>query len=343
MNTARLLHIGMLRKERVDGMPGSDKLKKVVVFGGGTGLSTLLRGLKNHPIDLTAVVSVADDGGSSGRLLDEYDIPPPGDIRKVMAALSDVEPLIEKMFQYRFPSSEDLKGHSLGNLMLAAMTDITGDFARAIEQMGHVLNIKGKVLPAANQRITLHAELDDGTIVTGESKIPVYERKIRKVYLSPQEVKPLPETVETIMAADLIVFGPGSLYTSILPTILVKAIREAVLASGAKKVYINNLTTQAGETYRYTASEHVQALYDHAGKAFIDTVLLNETSLSSPNEPEQLGPPWPVENDLEQLQQLVPHIVIKDIGLRVGGSMLHDSEKVAEWLMGYMADVVKME
>ena len=163
----------------------SGKLKKVVVLGGGTGLSTLLRGLKKYPVDLTAVVTVADDGGSSGRLLDEYDIPPPGDIRKVMAALSDVEPLIEEMFQYRFSTSEDLKGHSLGNLMLAAMTDITGDFARAVEQMSRVLNIKGKVLPAANQRITLHAELEDGTIVTGESKIPVYGHKIRKVYSLP--------------------------------------------------------------------------------------------------------------------------------------------------------------
>src|SRR5690606_28957756 len=165
------------------------------------------------------IVTVADDGGSSGRLLDQYNIPPPGDIRQVMAALSDVEPLIEKMFQYRFSNSDDLRGHSLGNLMLAALTDITGDFARAVEKMGRVLNIKGKVLPAANQKITLHAELDDGTIVTGESKIPVYGRKIRKVYVSPQEVEPLTETVQAITEADLIVFGPGSLYTSILPTI----------------------------------------------------------------------------------------------------------------------------
>ena len=148
-------------------------------------MATLFAGFKKYPVDLTAVVTVADDGGSSGRLLDEYDIPPPGDVRNVMAALSDVEPLIEKMFQYRFSSSEDLKGHSLGNLMLAALTNITGDFARAVEQMSHILNIKGKVLPAANQRITLHAELEDGTIVTGESKIPVYGRRIQRVYLSP--------------------------------------------------------------------------------------------------------------------------------------------------------------
>ncbi|CAM3179784.1 gluconeogenesis factor YvcK family protein [Filibacter tadaridae] len=318
-------------------MSRSGKVKKVVVFGGGTGLSTLLRGLKNHAVDLTAVVTVADDGGSSGRLLDEYDIPPPGDIRKVMAALSGVEPLIEEMFEYRFSTSEDLKGHSLGNLMLAALTDITGDFAHAVEKMSRVLNIKGKVLPAANQRITLHAELEDGSIITGESKIPVYGHKIRKVYLSPQEVEPLPETIRTIMAADLLVFGPGSLYTSILPTILVQAIREAVLACDAKKVYISNLTAQAGETYRYTASEHIQALYDHAGEAFIDTILLSDTDFSSFFEgSEQIGPPWLVENDLDSLLQLVKDIVIKDIAVFDNGSFLHDAEKVSNWLMEYM-------
>ena len=261
-----------------------------------------------------------------------------------MAALSDVEPLIEKMFQYRFSSSEDLEGHSLGNLMLAAMTNITGDFARAVETMSHILNIKGKVLPAANQRITLHAELDDGTIVTGESKIPVYGRRIQKVYLSPQEVKPLPETVEAIMSADLIVFGPGSLYTSILPTILVPAIREAVLACTAKKVYICNLTTQAGETYRYKASEHVQALYDHAGRPFIDTVLLNEADFSSFFDGNDYkGPPWPVENDLDTLQQLVPNIVLKDIAVFYEGIIRHESMKVAEWLIEYMEDVIETE
>lgn len=313
------------------------KQKKVIIFGGGTGLSTLVRGLKKFPIDITAVVTVADDGGSSGKLLDEYDIPPPGDVRNVMAALSDVEPLIEKMFQYRFQSSKGLEGHSLGNLMLAALTNITGDFARAVEQMSHILNIQGKVLPAANERITLHAELEDGTIVTGESKIPVYGRKIRRVYLTPEEVRTLPETVEAIRQADLIVFGPGSLYTSILPTILVQEIRQTVLSTSAKKVYICNLTTQAGETLEYTASEHVQALYDHAGEAFIDTVLLNTadfTSLLAHGAYE--GAPLPVEHDLEALKKLVPDVVQKDIAVMIDGYIRHQSEKVAAWLIDYM-------
>ena len=312
-------------------------MKKIVIFGGGTGLATLVRGLKIYPIDITAVVTVADDGGSSGRLLDEYDIPPPGDVRNVMAALSDVEPLIEKMFQYRFASSADLKGHSLGNLMLAALANITGDFARAVEMMSHILNIKGKVLPAANQRITLHAELEDGTIVTGESKIPVYGRRIRQVYLSPQEVEPLPETVEAIMNADLIVFGPGSLYTSILPTILVRAIRDAVLTCSAKKVYICNLTTQAGETFEYSASEHVKALYDHAGDAFIDTVLVNDNDFKSLiHGTVHEGNLKPVYNDLEELKKLVPEVVMKEIAVIVEGNIRHKSEVVATWLVEYM-------
>lgn len=314
-------------------MTQSGEIKKVVVFGGGTGLSTLLRGLKEYSVDITAVVTVADDGGSSGRLLDEYDIPPPGDVRNVMAALSDVEPLIEAMFQYRFSSSEDLKGHSLGNLMLAAMTDITGDFARAVENMSLILNLKGTVLPAANQRITLHAEFEDGTIVTGESKIPVYGHKIHRVFMTPKDVEPLPETVQAIMSADILVFGPGSLYTSILPTILVKAIREAVLNCSAKKVYICNLTTQAGETYRYTASEHIKALYDHAGEAFIDTILLSETDFSSYFNG---GPPLRVEIELDALQELVPNIVIKDLAIFMDGGIRHNASKVAEWLIEYM-------
>ncbi|WP_233212250.1 gluconeogenesis factor YvcK family protein [Sporosarcina sp. P16b] len=311
--------------------------KRVVVFGGGTGLSNILRGLKRYPIELTAIVTVADDGGSSGRLLDQYNVPPPGDIRQVMAALSDVEPMIEKMFQHRFEGSDGLKGHSLGNLMLTALTTITGDFARAVEQMGAVLNIKGTVLPAANQRITLHAELEDGSIITGESKIPLYGRKIRNVFITPQDVKPLPETADTIKNADLIVFGPGSLYTSTLPTLLVQDIREAILESAAKKVYVGNLTTQRGETYRYTASEHVQALYDHAGAPFLDAVLVNNVEafrrMHNLAENEE---PWLVENDLECLQALVPEVFVQEIASLIDGTVMHKTMEVSDMLMRYI-------
>lgn len=323
-------------------MPSSLQKKKIVIFGGGTGLATLVRGLKNFPIDITAVVTVADDGGSSGMLLEDYDIPPPGDVRNVMAALSDVEPLIESMFQYRFASSEGLEGHSLGNLMLAALTNITGDFTRAVEHLSHILNIKGQVLPAANQKITLHAELDDGTIITGESKIPVYGGRIKKVYLTPQEVKPLPKTITAINNADLIIFGPGSLYTSILPTILVKGIHDAVLSCSAKKVYICNLTQQEGETVGYTASEHVQALYDHAEAPFIDAILLNTADFTSLLIDEEYeGPPWPVKHDFAELEKLVPTIICKDIAAIIDGNIRHESEKVSTWLIEYMESTIK--
>lgn len=314
--------------------------KKIVVLGGGTGLATLVRGLKHYPVDITAIVTVADDGGSSGKLLNDYNIPPPGDIRNVMAALSDVEPLVEKMFQYRFESSKSLEGHSLGNLMLAAMTDITGDFAQAVERMSHVLNLRGTVVPAANERVTLHAELEDGTIVTGESKIPVYGRNIRRVYITPEEVRPLPKAVETINEADLIVIGPGSLYTSILPAILVEDIRQAVIQAKAKKVYLCNLTTQAGETLQYTASEHVKALYDHAGEPFLDSVLLNKRDFRSLlKDGTYESPLIPVKHDIPELQKLVPEVVRRDIAMIEDGFIRHQSEEVAKWLMQYMESV----
>ena len=238
---------------------------KVVVIGGGTGLSVLLRGLKRHPIDISAIVTVADDGGSSGRLRDSLDIPPPGDIRNVLAALSEVEPLVEQMFQHRFETTNELSGHALGNLIIAALASITGDFVHAIQEMSRVLNVKGKVLPSANQKVILNAEMEDGTIVTGESTIPKAGKKIKRVFLQPDGIQPLSETIRAIREADLIVMGPGSLYTSILPNLLVPRIGEEVCKSKAKKMYICNIMTQAGETLNYSASDHVKALYEHLG------------------------------------------------------------------------------
>ena len=245
--------------------------KKLVIIGGGTGLSTLLRGLKKLPLDLTAIVTVADDGGSSGRLRNDLNIPPPGDIRNVMAALSDAEPLVAEMFQYRFSKSIDLGGHSLGNLMLAALTDLTGDFSHAVREMSRVLSVNGTVIPAANQIVTLNAEFEDGTIVSGESKIPAYLQPIKRVFIEPVDVKTLPDTITAIRQADIIVIGPGSLYTSILPNLLVKDIKKELLAAEGKKIYICNLMTQAGETYMYSASDHIQALYDHVGDCLLYT------------------------------------------------------------------------
>ena len=260
---------------------GKEKKPKIVIMGGGTGLSVLLRGLKKYPVDITAIVTVADDGGSSGRLRDELEIPPPGDIRNVLVALSDVEPLVEALFQHRFTSGEGLTGHALGNLLLAGMTAITGDFCHAITETSKVLNVRGRVLPAANQSVVLHAELEDGQIVSGESKIPYYGKKINRVFLTPGEVEPLHETLTEIQRADLLVFGPGSLYTSILPNLMVKKIGDAVLRAKAKKVYVCNVMTQAGETMGYTAFDHVKALHDHLGEAFIDTAIVNDEPIPS--------------------------------------------------------------
>lgn len=306
---------------------------RVVIIGGGTGLPVLLRGLKKFPVDITAIVTVADDGGSSGRLRDELQIPPPGDIRNVLAALSDVEPLIEEMFQHRFKTQNELSGHSLGNLILAAMTSITGNFVHAIQEMSKVLNVGGKVLPAANQSVILHAKMEDGTIVSGESKIPFSGKKIDQVFLSPKKIKPLPEAIHEIRQADLIVIGPGSLYTSILPNLLVPSIGHEVSHAKAKKVYICNLMTQAGETLNFSASDHVKAIYDHIKRPFIDTILVNNKPIPPAIQHRyHKEMAEPVNFDVHNLQQLGLEVLQDEIVSQENGVIRHDTKKVAEIL-----------
>ncbi|OMP68255.1 gluconeogenesis factor YvcK family protein [Domibacillus epiphyticus] len=307
---------------------------KVVIIGGGTGLSVLLRGLKRHPIDLTAIVTVADDGGSSGRLRNELNIPPPGDIRNVLAALSDVEPLVESLFQHRFSTKNELSGHSLGNLMIAAMSSITGDFGHAIQEMSRVLNVRGKVLPAANQSVVLHAEMEDRSVVSGESKIPYSGKKINRVFLTPEKVEPLPETIRSIREADMIILGPGSLYTSILPNLLVPGIGEEVCAAKAKKVYICNLMTQAGETLDFTASDHVGAIYDHMKCSFIDTILVNKEPIPDVIQErykEEMAKP--VVFDVDKLQAMGLDAIFDEIVTYDDCIIRHDTAKVAEILV----------
>ncbi|WP_285867118.1 gluconeogenesis factor YvcK family protein [Mesobacillus maritimus] len=312
---------------RIDAQP------RIVIIGGGTGLPVLLRGLKKYDVDITAIVTVADDGGSSGRLRNEMQIPPPGDVRNVLAALSDVEPLVEEMFQHRFNTANELSGHSLGNLILAAMTSITGNFSHAVQEMSRVLNVRGKVLPAANRSVILNAEMEDGSIVSGESKIPYSGKKIKRVFLDPVNVQPLPETLQEIRQADLIVIGPGSLYTSILPNLLVKDLGKAVCQAKAKKVYICNLMTQAGETLNFTASDHIKAIYDHMESPFLDMVLLNNEEIPPEIElryKEELAKP--VEFDYERLKKLGIHVVREKIANLEGNVIRHDTRKVAEIL-----------
>lgn len=255
---------------------------RIVVMGGGTGLSVMLRGLKEKPLDITAIVTVADDGGSSGILRSELQMPPPGDIRNVLTALADVEPLLSDMLSYRFTSGSGLAGHSLGNLILAAITDISGDFVTAVRELSRVFAVRGRVLPAADQAVVLHAEMEDGSMVSGESAIPQAQGKIKRIMLEPAEVEALPEAVEAIAEADAILIGPGSLYTSIIPNLLVPKLAQAILNNDtAIKMFVCNVMTQPGETDGYTVSDHLEAVYQHVGHHLFDYVIVNDGEIPS--------------------------------------------------------------
>lgn len=250
--------------------------RKVVVMGGGTGLSVMLRGLKRKPVDITAIVTVADDGGSSGILRSEMQMPPPGDIRNVLIALADAEPAMSRVLQYRFENGNGLAGHSLGNLILAAITDITGDFVQGIQELSRVLAVRGRVLPAANEAIILKAEMEDHSIVEGESLIPKSGKKIRRVMIEPADVSPLEEAVAAIREADAIIVGPGSLYTSILPNLLVPQIAKEAISSKAVKLFICNVMTQPGETDHFSVGDHLKAIEEHIGCKLFDHVIVNQ-------------------------------------------------------------------
>jgi uncharacterized cofD-like protein len=270
---------------------------RIVAIGGGTGLSTLLRGLKEVSSNITAIVTVADDGGSSGKLREELGVPPVGDIRNCIAALADAEPTMTSLMQYRFPATggePGLAGHAFGNLLIAAMADITGDFEEGVRQANRVLAVRGQVVPAAPVALSLNAELADGTHLEGQSQI-MRSRGIRRVWLSPARVEASPDAAEAIRAADLIVMGPGSLYTSILPSLLVPGIRAALESARGLRVYVANVATQPGETEGYTLSEHIAALSAHDAGHLIDVVLANDDSTA---RVPQDYPAQPVRIDL---------------------------------------------
>jgi uncharacterized cofD-like protein len=251
---------------------------RIVVIGGGTGLSTLLRGLKHYTSNITAIVTVGDDGGSSGRLREEHNVIPPGDIRNCIAALADEEQLITELFQYRFKTGNGLEGHSFGNLFLTAMCQITGDMFSAIKESSKVLNISGRVLPSTLDSVTLSAEMADGSVVVGESLIPEAKGKIVRLHCLPKSPKTLPEVVDAIQCAELIVLGPGSLYTSVLPNLLIDEIVQGISKSRASKLYIANIMTQPGETDSYSVGDHVQAILDHCEYPnILSGVLVNQS------------------------------------------------------------------
>ena len=247
---------------------------RIVVIGGGTGLSTLLRGLKGSTDNLTAVVTVFDDGGSSGRLRRELGILPPGDIRDCLVALAESEPLMTQLFEYRFQGGA-LDGHAFGNLFIASLTGVTGDLESAIKETSKVLNIRGRVLPSAAEDVVLWAEFSDGTMVEGESQITRTRKRIRRVGLKPADVAPLPEVLEAIGEAELIVLGPGSLYTSVIPNLLVRGVAAAIRSSQARRVYVCNVMTQPGETDGFSSSDHVRVLGDLIGPGLFTHVLVN--------------------------------------------------------------------
>lgn len=269
----------------------------VTVIGGGHGLSVLLRGIKASTSNVSAVVTVADDGGSSGRLREELGIIPPGDLRNCLVALADTEPLMEKLFQYRFEGDTALAGHSFGNLFIAAMNEVTGDMETALQESSKVLAVKGRVLPASKEYVRLDAIMEDGTIVEGESQIPEAHKKIKRVRLFPKKVPAVPAALDAIESADAIILGPGSLYTSIMPNLLVEGVAQALKKSKAIKIYICNVMTQPGETDNYTASMHAKAILDHAGRGVIDYVLVNSAPISDEMCKELNAKPVIVDED----------------------------------------------
>ncbi|MBI3159056.1 MAG: YvcK family protein [Chloroflexi bacterium] len=304
---------------------------RIVVIGGGHGLSTLLRGLKHHTANLTAIVTVADDGGSSGRLRNSLGVLPPGDIRNCLAALSDDEDLITQLFQYRFGSpGAELEGHSFGNLFISALSELTGSFEEAVAESGRVLGVSGQVLPSTLNDVRLiadktlpmvHAEVR----VHGESRIPTVSGRVRRVWLEPNNPPAFPQAVRALLQADMVIIGPGSLYTSILPNLLVPEIADALRASSAFRVFVCNVTTQPGETDGYTCADHIQALLAHAGQDLFDLAVVNDCHEGSLPE----GYAW-VQGG-EELEGLTP-VYASDVASVVQPGK-HDADKLARSLI----------
>lgn len=318
---------------------------RIVTVGGGTGLSTLLRGLKEYvsrrrqevgrlPIaDLAAVVTVTDDGGSSGRLRREYRILPPGDIRNCMVALSQDEALLGRLFQYRFHAGRGLRGHSFGNLFLVALSHVTGDFTEAVRVSGEVLAIRGRIFPSTTQNVSLEAVLEDGRVVAGETRIAQSRKPIRRVHLVPRRVRPLPEVLEAIRQADLILVGPGSLYTSIIPNLLVSGVGEAIANSRATRIYVSNLMTQPGETRGYSVADHVRAIYQHTRPRLLDWAVINHDPVSpAVARRYRADGAEPVRADLSELQRMGLRCVFDSL-LEEHGVVRHNRERLARLLI----------
>lgn len=307
---------------------------KIVAIGGGTGLSTMLRGLKKYTKNLTAVVTVADDGGGSGMLRRDIGMPPPGDIRHCMESLANTEPIMQRLLTYRF-SEGVLAGQSFGNLILAALNGVTGSFEEAVRQMSQVLAITGQVIPVTSADVQLEAVFENGTRVVGESKICDFKKqqdcRIHHVNLIPEKPQPLPSALEAIREADLILLGPGSLYTSVIPNLLVEGVPQAIAQSDALKIYICNIMTQDGETEGYTAADHVQALMNHGAPGMVDLCLANcapvpENLLGRYQEEGAV----PLNVDKERIAAMGLELVEREVARDEGDFARHDPDKLAE-------------
>ena len=321
---------------------------RVVAIGGGTGLSTLLKGLKRFVLspaeiaapndspmirDLCAVVTVSDDGGSSGRLRKELNMLPPGDIRNCIVALSEDEALLSKLFRHRFDKGSGLEGHSFGNLFLAALTSLTSDFSEAVRLSSEILVTRGHIYPATTSNIELEAQMEDGTRVRGETKITASKGRIRELFLVPPDVGPMPQTLEAIAHADMITLGPGSLFTSLIPNLLVRGIAQAIVESPATKVYICNLMTQANESLGLTAADHIRALNRHAQKQIFDYALINQTPGSDALKAKYASEgACQIVNDLDAIEDLGVIPVLGDY-LDEGDVARHNTARVAHDLM----------
>ena len=313
---------------------------RVVTVGGGTGLSVLLSGLKNYTSNISAVVTVADNGGSSGRLRQQFDVLPPGDIRNCLVALADAPTLMRDLFQFRFDVNSEFSGHSFGNLFLTVMTRLTGDFEKAIKETSKVLALRGQVIPSTLADVTLVAHFSDGSVVIGEEQIPQARKLINRVNLTPEELLATPDAIKAIKEAQIIVLGPGSLYTSIIPNLLIKEITQAIVESEAIKVYVCNVMTQPGETDGYSVSDHIKALLKHSHDQIMDYCVVNNGEvpgevLKRYSQDNSLL----VVNDRKKIEQLGVRVVEEDFSMIQDGVIRHDPEKLAKIILSFIEEI----
>ncbi|MCM8783721.1 MAG: YvcK family protein [Candidatus Omnitrophica bacterium] len=331
-------------KELVDIVYQKRHLQKgprIAAIGGGTGLSVLLHGIKEYTSNITAIVTVADDGGSSGRIREQFDMLPPGDIRNCLVALADAEPLMRELFQFRFDNDSELKGHNFGNLFITALSKVTGDFEKAIKESSKVLAIRGQVVPSTLNKVKLIAEHTDGTKTIGESKIPNRGMPIKKLYLNPLECNPTDEALEAIYETEAIILGPGSLYTSVLPNLLVRGMTEAILRTSAIKIYICNVMTQPGETDNFTASDHVKTIIEHTHPRIIDYCIVNTAPIPySLREKYKEENAYPVTNDSAKIREWGYKVIEEDV-ISTTNFVRHSPEKLARCIMDLLNSLRK--